>query len=145
MPQDEGAAGGPARVASVVTLALALAGSLTAALLPVYSGSSESLTTDPATGETVTSSTESSATLAQKNGFGVLLLLAVPVVVAALPLVARRSGTLRVLLVTTAVALAAVTVLGALSVGTFFAPAAVAAVVAAALPARRRQDVTTGV
>ncbi|MFE7408045.1 hypothetical protein [Isoptericola sp. NPDC057559] len=130
------AAGGPARVAAVVTLVLALAGFVVAALLPVYSGSTAEMSGDPVTGAAVRT-TETTATLAQVNGPGILVVLALPVVVAALPLLARRARGFLALRVTTAVLLVLMTLLGALSVGILFAPAAVAAVVAAALPGMR--------
>jgi len=120
-----------------VTLALTLAGFVVAALLPMYAESTESTSTDPVTGVEATTTTDTTATLVQVNGPGVLVVLAVPVAVAVLPLLARRVGAFFALRVTTAVLLVAMSVLGGLSVGMLFAPAAVVAVVAAALPGRR--------
>ncbi|MFC8597202.1 MULTISPECIES: hypothetical protein [unclassified Isoptericola] len=136
-PQPEPVAGGPARIAVVVTLGLALAGFAAAAVLPVYAGTTtESTTSGSVTGAVTTTTTDATATLAQVNGPGVLVVLAVPVLVAALPLLARRASAFRALRVTTAVLLPVLTLVGAMSVGVFFAPAALAAVVAAALPGR---------
>lgn len=68
------------------------------------------------------------------NGTDVLLPLLVPVLLAALPLLARSAGWRRGLSAAAALILGAFALLGAASVGLFYAPAAVALGVAAAGP-----------
>ena len=62
--------------------------------------------------------------LLQMNGSRVVIVLAIPVVFAAVPVIFRRSAHARTLCVAAAVLLCTYCVLGALSIGLYFAPSA---------------------
>ena len=70
--------------------------------------------------------------LLQMNGSKIVLVLGLPVVIAAVPVVFRRSAHLRTLCVAAAVLLCAYCVLGALSIGVYYAPSAGLMIAAAA-------------
>ncbi|HXY72637.1 MAG TPA: hypothetical protein VEM41_08840 [Actinomycetota bacterium] len=70
--------------------------------------------------------------LLQMNGWKIVLVLGLPVVFAAVPVVFRRSAHLRTLCVAAAVLLCTYCVLGALSIGVYFAPSAGLMIAAAA-------------
>jgi len=83
-----------------------------------------------------------SVSLLQMNGWRVAIVLAIPVVFAAVPVIFRRSAHARTLCVAAAVLLCTYCVLGALSIGLYYAPAAGLMIAAAATtrntpPARR--------
>lgn len=107
-----------------VALVLAVAAALLLAIAPT--GSSESVTTD-STG-TVTESV-SHTTLVQSQGPGVLIVLAIPVVLTLAPLLVPPRLRRTVGLVC-AVLLAALVILGALTIGIWFMPALIATLVA---------------
>jgi hypothetical protein len=79
----------------------------------------------------VTASGTRSSTLVQSDGWTVLLPLAVPVLLAAAPTVLRRPRARRAALLAAGVLLPVFVILAAASIGLFYAPAALAMVVAA--------------
>ena len=118
---------------ALAALLLAVAAGAGLALLPVYQGESETVSSSGA----VTSSSES-ATLIEENGAWVALLLCVPVALAALGLwgALRRR---RALVWIAAGCLLAFCLLGGFSIGLSYVPAGVALLVAAGLTGRRGQ------
>jgi hypothetical protein len=112
--------------AQAAALGLAVAASVALCLLPFVSASTSSSTTS-ADGEV--RSTESTATLLEDQGAGVLLVLAVPVLLTLLPLLVRPVA---VAAVCTA-ALGLLVVVTGFSIGLLYLPALVAAVVAVGL------------
>ena len=101
---------------SRVTFLSTLATSAVLILAPIHATAScESVDDGP---EICTTSRES---LIEHEGIGAVVILAVPVVLAAVPVVFRR----RFVAISVAVVLSALTLLGAASIGLFFAPAAV--------------------
>jgi hypothetical protein len=70
--------------------------------------------------------------LLQMNGWKIVLVLGIPVVFAAVPVMLRRSAHLRTLCVAAAVLLCAYCVLGALSIGIYYVPSAALMIAAAA-------------
>jgi glucan phosphoethanolaminetransferase (alkaline phosphatase superfamily) len=116
------------RIARWFALVWAIAVYAVLQFLPVYSR---------ATSSTSGTRREGHATLLSVNGMAVLLLLGVPVLAAALTFLPVRP-TLRRPAVGIASAMAAAFVLvGAMSVGLFFLPTAVALLIAAAVPDKR--------
>jgi len=93
---------------------------------------------DFTTSDVVTSVETSTGTLLSENGPAVLVILAIPVVAALPPLLARRRVSRTVTATVTAVVLLVLTVIGAFSIGIFYVPATLCAVVAAVLTATRR-------
>jgi hypothetical protein len=85
-------------------------------------------------GETTCSSR--STTLPESEGWDVLVVLAVPVVIAGAPLLLGSTRLRRPALVVSSLLLLAFAALGAGSIGLFYLPAAVAMVIAAVLDAR---------
>lgn len=118
------------RVVQIVATAFALAAAFLAAFGPAYSSVTE--TVDEA-GQTTTQAT--SATLVEVNGAWVLIVLAVPVLLAAMPLGATGRWW-QPLSIASAVLLIIVVVVGSLSIGWFYIPAMIAAIVAVFLPTR---------
>lgn len=116
----------PKRVVQIAALALALTAALMIAVLPMY--------TEMTVSSDGTEST-SRATVLEVNGLWVLVLIAVPVLLAALPLSARGRAW-QPLSITSAALLSACVVLGMVSIGLFFLPAAVVAIVGACLSPR---------
>lgn len=114
----------------VQLLAAVLAATATAWLLvaPVYAGLSE---------DSMGNRSETRATLLEVNGPQVLVVLAIPVVLACLPLLATGRAWQPVSILAT-VTLGVVVALGILSIGIFYAPAAMALLVACFLKPRRR-------
>jgi hypothetical protein len=113
------------RISVTVSLLLALAAGVGLALWPcAYQG----VEAQPAPGGAV-QERQLCATLVEANGVNVLGVLALPVLLAGIGLVAVRAGR-RVLLSTVMVALVAFCLLALASVGLFYAPAAVALVIA---------------
>ena len=102
---------------------------------PVYSTSSGSAV-DNGDG-TVSTTTEGSATLVGVNGYGVLLVVSVPLVAAVVVAWALARGHRRTGWVVTSV-LAVLNVLALLSVGIFFVPVTLALIVACASTPRTR-------
>jgi hypothetical protein len=84
--------------------------------------------------------------LLQMNGWRILIILGIPVVFASIPVVFRRSTHVRTLCVAAAVLLCTYCVLGALSIGLYYAPSAGLMIAAAATTrnARARRPVATG-
>lgn len=125
--RDRGAVGWSvaAFVATVLPLGLA-------AWLPVAS----EVTTD-SSGVTV----ETRRTLLAGEGSSILVVLAVPALVAAVPLIACRTSRAQTARIAAAVALGLCAVLGAMSVGVAYLPAVALAITAAA---RGRQSRTVG-
>ena len=115
------------RVAQLIALALAVAAMVMMVLIPTYTG--VTMTSD---GTEITSR----STLVQENGASVLLVLAIPVALAALPLLARGRAW-QPLSIVSATLLLGLVVLGLASIGGFILPAAVAAIVGACLPVHR--------
>ncbi|HSF27316.1 MAG TPA: hypothetical protein VLC50_07350 [Actinomycetes bacterium] len=118
------AAGRP--VASLVTLTLAATASLVLAFVPM--GTSESVTVS---NDGPVSRTVASTTMLQTEGPSVLVALALPVLLAALPVLVPPRYRL-VVAVPSAVLLGVFVFLAMFSVGIFFLPAFIASVVAAA-------------
>lgn len=114
------------RLLQLAAFALAVAGSAYLAVVPVYSGS----WTD-STGASGTAS----ATLIEVNGTWAIVLLAVPVLITLVPLFARGRAW-QVLSIAAAVLLGVVTILGSMTIGVFYMPALIVAIVAACLPVR---------
>lgn len=105
---------GSARRWSRFTLLSVFATSAVLTLAPIYATAScESVAGGP---ETCTTGRES---LIQNEGLGAVAILAVPVVLAAVPVVFPR----RAVAIAVAVVLSALTLLGAASIGLFFLPA----------------------
>lgn len=117
---------GAKRVLQWIALGLAVAASAFLTFLPVYSG---------VTSDSNGTSTEARATLVQVNGPSVLILLAVPVVISLVPLLAHgRAWPL--LSIVAAILLGIAVLLGILSIGVFFVPALIVEIIAACLPKR---------
>jgi len=116
------------RWVQIIALVLAAAGSLAAALLPSY-------TRATVTSEGLESIT--SLTLLEVNGPTALIPLAIPVLLAALPLFTPRRGW-QAASVVSAVLLVLFTAVAMFSLGTFYPPAAIVAIVGACLPTARR-------
>ena len=70
--------------------------------------------------------------LLQMNGWRILIVLGIPVVFAAVPVIFRRSAHARTLCVAAAVLLCTFCILGALSIGIYYAPSAALMIAAAA-------------
>ncbi|MDA8436458.1 MAG: hypothetical protein M0Z98_10800 [Actinomycetales bacterium] len=100
---------------------------------PVYSTSSGSATD----GTVASTTTEGTATLVGVNGYGVLLVVSVPLVAAVVVAWALARGRRRIGWVVTSL-LGALNVLAMLSVGIFFLPVTIALVVACASTPRTR-------
>ena len=101
-------------------------------LAPVYSTSSQSASADSTTGVTTTTAvTTGSATLVGVNGYGVLVVVTIPLVATLFVAIALARGRRRIGWVVTSV-LALLNVLALLSVGIFFVPTTVALIVACA-------------
>ena len=113
---------------ALVVAPLVLAVAATVALLVVPTGREASGGGSPAG---VTASGTRSSTLVQSDGWTVLLPLAVPVLLAAAPTVLRRPRARRAALLAAGVLLPVFVILAAASIGLFYAPAALAMVVAA--------------
>lgn len=124
---------------AVIAVVLAAAAGLFLALYPVYQGVSESVSSSGA----VTSSTDS-ATLVAENGSWVILVLCVPVALAALGLMGavreRRTATWAA-----ALTLLGFVILGGFSIGLFYAPAALALLAAAGMTRARGGTAGLGV
>jgi hypothetical protein len=88
-----------------------------------------------ATSDSSGNETTAAVSLLQSMGPSVFLIVAIPVVIAALPLFSR-GRTWVVLSIVSAALLWTFVVLGALSIGVFFMPAAILSLVAACIPAR---------
>ena len=117
----------PSGWAALVALLLAFAAGLFLALYPVYQGVS---VTGSSSG-VVTSSRES-ATLITENGLGAVVLLCIPIVLAALglPAAARRR---RVLVWVPGGVLLGFVVLSGFTIGLFYLPAAIALLLSAGM------------
>jgi hypothetical protein len=83
-----------------------------------------------------TSCSSRSTTLPESDGWDVLAVLAIPVVIAGAPLMLGSTRLRRPALVVSSVLLLAFAALGAASIGLFYLPAAAAMVIAAVLDAR---------
>jgi hypothetical protein len=83
-----------------------------------------------------TSCSSRSTTLPESDGWDVLAVLAIPVVIAGAPLMLESTRLRRPALVVSSVLLLAFAALGAASIGLFYLPAAAAMVIAAVLDAR---------
>jgi hypothetical protein len=94
--------------------------------LPMYGGMSQTIASDGS--RTITSG---GATLAAVNGPRIYLILAVPLVAAALAVVPWRGGSRRIADVTGAAVSTAFVILGSMTVGMFFVPTAVALIAVA--------------
>jgi hypothetical protein len=112
---------------ALAAVLLAVGAGLLLAFYPVYQGVSET-----ASSSGVVTSSSDSATLVGENGAWVVVLLCVPVALAALGLVASLRGR-RVLMWVLAAVLLGFVVLGGFSIGLFYLPAALALLVAAGL------------
>jgi len=130
-------AGTSARVGRLMLLLpLLLAGIAAVVLLVFPTGRYESGSAGPGG---VSVQTTGSTTLVQSDGWGVLVPLSIPVVIAGVPLALSRTRWRRGALVAASVLLVIFVVLGAASVGLFYLPAAVATVAAAIVDARGGQ------
>ncbi len=114
------------RAVQLVALVLAVAAASALAVLPTYI--EMSVTSDGA-------QSVRGATLVEANGLWAAFLLAVPVVVAALPLLARGRAW-QPLSIASVVLLFGCVIVGFLSIGWYFLPAAIAAAVGAGLSPR---------
>jgi hypothetical protein len=113
--------------AALAAILLAAMAGLFLAFYPAYQGVSETASSSGA----VTSSSDS-ATLIDENGAWVIFLMCIPVALAALGLVGAVRGR-RVLVSVLAAVLLGFVVVGGFSIGLFYAPAALALLVAAGL------------
>ena len=128
----------PARICQLVAVALALGTGLFAGFAPLGQESTTTVTSDG----TVTSD-EHGTTLADQLGRGVGLLIAVPVIVALLPLAFR--GRAHAIVSWAAAGLMGLGMLAAvLSVGVFYTPTVILLGVAAILTTSRRVDTGRG-
>lgn len=115
------------RIVQLTALVLALLAYLALAFaVPVYS----TYSTDSSG-----SGTSGDQTLVEANGIAVLFVMAIPVVLTAIPLIVRGRAWPTVSLVTGLLVVAFV-LIASLSIGWFFVPAMIAAIVAVALPPR---------
>ncbi|KHK99488.1 hypothetical protein LK09_02280 [Microbacterium mangrovi] len=112
---------------SLIAAILALVAGLVLSVLPLYSTASS---TTSSSGGTVR--TTQTLTVLQVMGGGYLVILLLPAVVAAVPLVLRGRAA-SIAAVVAAVLVVSFTVLGIMSIGLFYLPAAVFTVIAAAL------------
>lgn len=110
----------------IVALVLVLAAAAALLVLPMY----ESVTTGSDGSEV-----DSTQTLLEVNGPWLLVLLAIPVALAAMPLFAY-GRIWAVLSIVSACLLWACVILGGLTIGVFFVPGALLAVIAACVPVR---------
>jgi hypothetical protein len=118
---------GLSTIAAGTSLALAVAASTALVLLPTTT----SVSTTSSSAGSPSPTTVTHQTLLQHEGSGVLVVLAVPVLVAALGAAVRAARGRRAARVFSAFLLCAFSVMGAASVGLFYAPAAVAMAAAA--------------
>ncbi|UUT35940.1 hypothetical protein [Microbacterium elymi] len=116
-----------ARVLQIIGFALTLAAGVALCFLPAF----QSVTSD-SDGHQATRT----QTLLQMQGSAYLLVLVIPVLIAAVPLLLRGRAW-RVSSIVAAVLLGVFALVGALSIGVFYLPAAIVEVVAACLPVRR--------
>jgi len=117
------------RIVQLVALGLALSATVYLLAVPTYSGQSTTVTSDG-----TTTTVEVAQTLLAANGPGVLGVLLLPVLLTAVPALWWGRGRTAVG-VTCAVLLLLLCVVGLLTVGVFFFPAAVVATVALVVPA----------
>jgi hypothetical protein len=116
----------------VGVLVLVIAAAVVVLVAPSYS----SVTSSSSGGEIVTTKTA-----LEVNGPWLVLLLLVPIAIAALPLFARGRAWV-VLSIVSASLLWVFVILGSFTIGVLFAPAALLALVAACLPVRARDTVS---
>lgn len=116
----------------IASVAAALLGSFWLAVAPYYSGFAGSVTISGAGTASVIAAPRSSSFLSV-NGPGVLLLLALPVIVAFVPFSFRQCGTRPVAQALCAVVLASQAFFGMSGYGLFFAPSAALMLVAGIL------------
>ncbi|MEZ3160983.1 hypothetical protein AB1K54_10625 [Microbacterium sp. BWT-B31] len=141
--QDTGIDPGPRyftvkRWLQFIVLALALAAVLAIALLPNYIQVSQTTGSDGTDQEVI-----GSATVLQVVGLWFLLVLAIPILLALLPILATGRAW-QPLSIVSAVLLGIFAVVGSLSIGWYFLPATLVAIIAACLPTRPRRNRTTG-
>lgn len=110
----------PQRIAQLVALGLAVVAALAALFFPAYT---------IATSDSAGNQVETTQSIFEAHGPVFLAIVAVPVVFAAAPLVARGQAW-RPVSITSVVLLGAFVLVGILSIGTFFIPAFVCALVA---------------
>lgn len=115
-----------------IALAFTVAAVLAIALLPSYIQVGQTTDSSGAAEEVV-----ESATVLQVVGVWFLLVLAIPVLLALLPILATGNAW-QPLSIVSAVLLGIFTVIGSLSIGWYFLPATLVAIIAACLPTRRR-------
>ncbi len=121
------------RVFQLIAFALVVVADAVLLLVPTYSSAASSSSGDSSQATAATTSVETTQTMLQVVGPWLLVLLAVPLAAALLPLWARgRAWT--VLSLVSASVLGVFVLLGALTIGMFFVPALVTAIVAACLP-----------
>jgi hypothetical protein len=123
--RSENAAAIASFVAAVVVSAALL-------FVPAYTEESSTIVS-PSTEGVISKIVVSHPTLIQVNGVRALLTLAVPVLIAGLPLLFRRSRWRALLEASAAALLTALTVIAGFSIGLFYLPSAVAMLVAALL------------
>jgi hypothetical protein len=122
---------------SVAAFVLALCASIALLVLPICEQGSESSVTDAA-GEVTRASASTQETLLQADGFGWIAILAVPVVVTALPLLLSGNARIRTLRIIVAIVLLLILPIGYFTIGGFYLPSAVAMLIAATRPDARR-------
>ncbi len=116
---------------SVAALALALCASVALLFLPIYTQGHESSQTDAA-GHVTYSSASSSASLFEAEGFGrIAILLAVPILIAAAPVLLKSHARIRMVRTVAALMLLPILPIGYFTIGGFYLPSAVAMFIAA--------------
>lgn len=118
------------RVLQIVGVVLTVAAAAVMSVLPSF----ESVTTDSSGHEKI-----ETQTLLEVQGIAFLIVLLIPVLVAAVPLFLRGRAW-QVTSIVVAAALALFVILGALSIGRFYLPAAIIEIVAIFVPVRRHNQ-----
>lgn len=125
------------RVLQLIAVVLVVVANVVLLLVPTYSSASATSSGDSSQVTSTTAPVETMQTMLQVVGPRLLVVLAIPLAAALLPLWARGRAWI-VLSIVSAALLWVFVLLGALSVGLFFLPAALVAVVAACVPSEAR-------
>jgi hypothetical protein len=122
----------PRRLAQSVALALAVLAILAILLIPMYGSA-----TSDSSGQFATTT----VTVLAVNGPGILIVLAIPFVIALAPIVVQARATKPVSIAAAAL-LTAFSLISLLTIGGFFLPAAIAEIIAVFLPTTRSRGAT---
>lgn len=119
-------------IAAVLSLVAAVAASLVLLLLPVVAVHGKTVVYDT-DGTLLTGTIHRDETLVENQGWMVVTALVIPIVFAALPVMAGRRGRFRWMRAVSAVLLTIFVLLTGFSIGLFYLPSALAMIVSAAL------------